>query len=165
VIEKDQYYLRIASTVALRSNCVGLQVGAVAVKGDRIVATGYNGTAAGLANCVDGGCTRCSDRDQFPSGTAYDLCVCVHAEANAVAMAARFGIALEGSILYVTNQPCFGCSKELLQVGVTEVFYGKTWKPDPRVKDDYEILQRELHSRRLLAPADPHPGDLQIRRP
>ena len=148
MIDKDDYYLRIAETVALRGNCVGRQVGAVIVRGDRIVATGCNGTAAGLTNCRDGGCKRCSRRAEFPTGTAYDLCICVHAEANAIAMAARYGIAIDGATLYTTDQPCFGCAKELLQAGVVKVFYAKPWTPDERVAADYEILQGELAAER-----------------
>lgn len=150
MIDRHDYYVRIAQTVALRANCVGRQVGAVVVKSDRIVATGYNGTAAGLTNCVDGGCRRCDDRAEFPSGTAYDLCICVHAEANAIAMAARFGIALEGGTLYSTDQPCFGCAKELLQAGVGKVYYVSPWTPDPRVAGDYAILQGRLAAERRV---------------
>jgi dCMP deaminase len=146
LIAKDDYYMAIAKTVALRSNCVGRSVGAIVVRGDRIVATGYNGTAGGLTNCLDGGCTRCANRDLFPSGTAYDLCICVHAEANAIASAARHGIALEGGTLYTTDQPCFSCAKELIQVGIAQVLYLVPWTPDERVAADYHLLQTALHA-------------------
>jgi dCMP deaminase len=154
LIAKDDYYMSIAKTVALRSNCVGRSVGAVVVRGDRIVATGYNGTASGLTNCLDGGCTRCANREEFPSGTAYDLCICVHAEANAIASAARHGIALEGATLYTTDQPCFSCAKELIQVGITLVLYLVTWTPDERVAANYQLLQKALNAT-LLMPSTP----------
>jgi dCMP deaminase len=149
MISKDKYYLKIACAVSLRSNCRGRQVGAVVVRGDRIVATGYNGTPTGLKNCLVGGCKRCSDRNHYPSGTAYDLCICVHAEANAIATSARFGNSLEHSTIYVTHQPCFGCAKELLQAGIEKVFFSEPWTPDEHVRSDYEILQQKLGAQQL----------------
>lgn len=146
MLSKDDYYQSIARTVAYRGNCVGRVVGAIAVVDDRIVATGYNGVAAGMKNCLDGGCTRCRERETFPTGTSYDLCICVHAEANTIAMAARSGIALRGATLYTTDQPCFGCAKELLQVGIASVIFERPWTPDPKMTSDYLLLQEALHA-------------------
>jgi dCMP deaminase len=151
VIGRHDYYLMLAQAVAARANCQGLDVGAVIVKGDRILATGYNGTAAGMPNCLEGGCLRCArrrpgEKKQFKSGTNYDLCSCVHAEANAMATAARFGIPLDGSTLYTTDQPCFSCAKELIQAGVTKVYFIHFWPPNRLVKDDYLRLQGRLSS-------------------
>jgi dCMP deaminase len=115
--------------------------------------TGYNGTPSGMTNCLDGGCTRCGDREQYKSGTEYDLCLCVHAEANAIATAARFGVAIHDSVLYCTHQPCFSCSKELIQAGIMQVWFGEAWPPDSRVADDYTRLQEYLRAE--LLPADP----------
>lgn len=142
--DRDDYYLALAFAASRRANCRGRKVGAVLVKGDRVIATGYNGTPEGLPNCLDGGCLRCADRDQFESGTAYDLCICVHAEANALLTAGRFGASTDGSVVYTTDQPCFSCSKELIQAGVVKVYYARTWAPDPRVHDDYRKLQSRL---------------------
>ena len=69
--DRDDYYLALAFTAARRANCLGRKVGAILVKGDRVIATGYNGTAEGLPNCLEGGCLRCADRDQFVAGTHY----------------------------------------------------------------------------------------------
>ncbi len=151
IIGKDDYYLKVAGAVAQRANCLGdFKVGAVMVKSDRVLATGYNGTAVGMPNCLDGGCKRCSDRAKFKSGTAYDLCSCVHAEANAIATAARFGIALEGATLYCTHRPCFSCSKELIQAGIVKVYYIDLWPKNgevqDEVRDDYLRLQGQLSS-------------------
>ena len=159
MIGKHEYYLRIAEAVSARANCRGRQVGAVLVKADRILATGYNGTAAGMPNCLNGGCKRCAERTVFESGTAYDLCSCVHAEANAVASAARFGIAIEGATLYTTHQPCFSCAKELIQAGVDKVYYGEAWPPDERVKEDYIRLQGRLASEEVAVSPPEEPGD------
>jgi len=78
-----------ALAVRRRANCLGNRVGAVAARDGRVVASGYNGTPQGMRNCLDGGCPRCRDRGRYPSGTGYDLCVCVHAEQNALLAAAR----------------------------------------------------------------------------
>ena len=138
---RDAYYMGIATAVRARANCAGNKVGAVVVVGDRVVSTGYNGTPAGMTNCLDGGCERCANRERYQSGTSYDLCICVHAEQNALLSAARFGIAVEGCILYSTWRPCFGCTKEMLQAGVLGVRYGENWEPKPELKEEYERLQ------------------------
>lgn len=128
ISEIDEYYMGIAFAVRRRGNCLGRRVGAVIVKENRVVSTGYNGVAMGLKNCTEGGCLRCRNPNgQFPSGAAYDLCICVHAEQNAILTAARFGISVEGSKLYSTDQPCFNCAKEIKQVGIEHVFYVHPW--------------------------------------
>ena len=96
----DEYLMGIAIAVRNRANCVGNRVGAVVAKDARIVSTGYNGTPRNMPNCLDGGCLRCANRESHPPGTSYDLCICVHAEQNALLGAARFGIAR--STLYRT---------------------------------------------------------------
>lgn len=137
----DEYYMGIAMAVRRRANCTGNRVGALLVCGGRVVATGYNGTPAGYPNCDEGGCVRCSQREKFKSGEGYDLCVCVHAEQNALLAAARFGIAVAGSTLYTTMRPCFGCAKEALQAGVTQVVYLHDWQhPNPAIREQYERL-------------------------
>jgi dCMP deaminase len=147
--DRDKYFMAIAMAVRLRANCKGNRVGVVIVKDHRIVSTGYNGTPSHMTNCLDGGCLRCSNRDQkFKSGEAYDLCICVHAEQNAILAAARFGIAIQESTVYTTMRPCFGCAKELLQVGVGRVVYLHEWVPvaeaDPLMNEkkqrEYEKL-------------------------
>jgi len=139
----EEYFMEIARLVARRSTCLRRQVGAVVVKEKNILATGYNGTPRHMPNCDEGGCLRCANRDAFPSGTGYDLCICVHAEQNALLGAARFGIAVEGSTMYTTMQPCFGCLKEALQAGVSKIFYVHEWRhPDPTYRAEYDrVLQ------------------------
>jgi dCMP deaminase len=144
--DMHEYYMGIAMAVRKRANCLGSRVGAVAVVGNRIVSTGYNGTPSKMTNCLDGGCHRCANRDKYPSGAAYDLCICVHAEQNAMLAAARFGIALQGGAVYSTLQPCFGCMKEMLQAGVVDVFYLHPWKhPDPEPEKQAQYLRLQNH--------------------
>lgn len=136
------YFMTIAMAVRRRANCTGNRVGAIIVKQGHILSTGYNGTPAGLPNCDEGGCYRCAHREKFPSGTGYDLCICVHAEQNALLQAARFGIAVEGADLYSTMRPCFGCTKEMLQARINAVYYLHDWRhPDPEKMQHYEKLQ------------------------
>ena len=95
-----------------------------------------------MPNCLDGGCNRCAGRGQYESGKDYDLCICVHAEQNALLSAARFGIATEGAVLYSTMRPCFGCTKEILQAKIIAVYYLHEWTyPDPARQREYEHLQ------------------------
>lgn len=142
---RDEYYMGIAMAVRSRANCRGNKVGALIVVGDRVVSTGYNGTPSGMTNCLDGGCERCAQRDKYRSGTSYDLCICVHAEQNALLSAARFGIAVEGGEMYTSMRPCFGCTKELLQAGLAQVFYLHDWRyPDEAVQSAYEKLQNRI---------------------
>ena len=137
-----EYFMGIALAVRARADCTGNRVGAVIVKDRRIVSTGYNGTPENMPNCSAGGCHRCAHREQYPSGTGYDLCICVHAEQNALLAAARFGIAVEGSTVYTTMRPCFGCTKELLQAHVESVWFLHDWvHPDPHYQAEYERLQ------------------------
>jgi dCMP deaminase len=132
----------IAFAVRARADCTGNRVGAIIVLDRRIVSTGYNGTPEKMPNCSDGGCHRCAHRDQYPSGTAYDLCVCVHAEQNALLAAARFGIAVEGGTVYTTMRPCFGCTKEMLQARIHAVYFIHDWvHPNAGRRAEYDRLQ------------------------
>ena len=141
----DEYYMRIGMAVRARADCVGNRVGAILVLDDRIISTGYNGTPANMPNCTDGGCERCSNRDKYQSGKDYDLCICVHAEQNALLSAARFGIATEGAVLYCTMRPCFGCTKELLQAKIGSVYYIHDWVyPDADMQHTYTVLQQQF---------------------
>lgn len=121
MIEFNEYYIVVALAVRERGNCKGRRVGAIIVKDNRIIGTGYNGTPEGMTNCEDGGCVRCEKYRQQSQN--YDKCICVHAEQNAMVTAARFGHSIQHSIIYTTLQPCFTCTKEFLQAKVKTVFY------------------------------------------
>ena len=137
----DEYFMRIAMAVRARANCLGSKVGAVLVLGNRIISTGYNGTPEGMPNCDEGGCDRCGNRQIYGPGKGYDLCICVHAEQNALLSAAKFGIAVDGSTIYVTMRPCFNCLKELLQAGIKQVVYLHEWR-HPEMCDNQGLQEQ-----------------------
>ena len=155
----DSYYMGIAFAVREKANCTGNRVGAVIVKDNRVISTGYNGVPQGMTNCLDGGCLRCQNPGgQFKSGTGYDLCICVHAEQNALLSAARFGIGVEGATLYTTMQPCFGCAKEILQARIARVVFIHPWIPtDP---DPTMDAAKKAEYRKLLSYLQVHQLDM-----
>ena len=127
-ISKDEYYLSIAASVAKRSTCLRRQYGAVIIKNDEIIATGYNGAARGEPNCCDTGvCWR--EANHIPHGEQYEKCVAVHAEQNAIISAAR-GEML-GGVLYLAGfdsngelaepAPCMICRRMIKNAGIVEV--------------------------------------------
>ncbi len=107
----DNYFLKIASVVAERSTCLRHHIGAVAVRDKHILATGYNGAAAGLQDCLELGCLR--DEMNIASGTRHEICRAIHAEQNVIIQAALHGIILEGATIYATHSPCILCAKML----------------------------------------------------
>jgi len=122
----DEYFLSLAEVVRTRSNCIRLQVGAVIVQGKHIIATGYNGTPFGVKNCCDGGCKRCLDRENntLKLNERKDLCLCLHAEENAVIQSAYHGVPTRGAVMYVTTAPCLQCAKKIINAGIIKIVYG-----------------------------------------
>lgn len=125
----DEYFMGIADAATKRSTCLHRQVAAIIVKERQIVSVGYNGNLPRQSHCLDIGCAR----EDVPSGQRMELCRGVHAEQNAVAMAARFGNAVNGGYLYTTHFPCSSCSKLIVRAGIVEVVYSVDY-PDPLAK-------------------------------
>jgi len=121
-LDRHRYYMGIAEAVSRRSSCCRRQVGAVLVKDDRIISTGYNGTPRGFTNCNEGGCKRCYDSNTESGGRLED-CICCHAEENSIVQAAFHGISTKGALLYTTLYPCRLCAKLIINGGVREVIY------------------------------------------
>ena len=117
----DEYFLEIIKLIKQRSTCIRRQVGAIIVKDKRILATGYNGAPTSCRHCLDIGCLR--DELGIPSGERHELCRAVHAEQNAIAQAAQYGISVAGSTLYVTDQPCVMCAKIIINAGIKRIIY------------------------------------------
>ena len=112
----DEYFLKIASVVAERATCLRHHVGAVAVKDKHILATGYNGAAAGSKDCLELGCLR--DEMGIPSGERHEICRGIHAEQNVIIQASLHGVSLEGSTIYCTHTPCVLCAKMLVNAKI-----------------------------------------------
>ena len=117
----DQYFMSITALVSERSTCLRRQVGAIAVKEKRILATGYNGAPSGLKHCLELGCLR--EAQNIPSGQRHELCRAIHAEQNVIVQAARHGISIAGSTVYTTTYPCVICAKLLINSGVVRICY------------------------------------------
>ena len=116
----DEYFMKIAVDVASRATCDRRHVGAVIVRDKSILATGYNGSIRGLPHCdedghlmEDGHCVRT-----------------IHAEANAIVQAARSGVCIDGSTIYVTASPCWGCFKLIANAGCARIVYGEFYRDE-----------------------------------
>ncbi len=127
----DKRFMQLAETVATWSSCYqeNRQIGAVIVKDNRIITTGYNGAPSGVVSCKERG--ECLRRVmQIPSGTRHEMCYAVHAEQNAIAQAAKLGISVEGATLYCTHQPCVICSKMMINSGIKRIVYRHGYPDD-----------------------------------
>ena len=129
-LSKENYYLNIAETVLERATCLRRVFGAIIVKNDEIISTGYNGAPRGRCNCVDMGfCTR--EAMKVPRGERYELCRSVHAEANAIISAARRDMV--GGTLYLVGRnaqtgellhdatSCAMCRRMVINAGLSKV--------------------------------------------
>jgi len=128
--DKPNYYLDIADAVLERSTCLRRKYGAIIVRSDEIISTGYNGAPRGRQNCTDlGRCTR--EELRIPSGERYELCRSVHAEANAIISASRRDMlgatlylagrdARTGALLHDTTS-CSMCRRMIINAGISRV--------------------------------------------
>lgn len=141
--DKTNYYLDIAETVSKRGTCLRRNFGAIIVKNDEIISTGYSGAPRGRKNCSDlGFCRR--EQLNIPRGTRYELCRSVHAEANCIISASRRDMidsslylvcidAKTGELVKGTNS-CSMCKRLIINAGIKEVIIRDT-------TDDYRIIQ------------------------
>ncbi len=157
-ITKDEYYLKIAKTVGIKSNCLMVGHGAIIVKDDQIISTGYVGSPRKTLDCAKlGFCIR--RKKQVKSGKGYEICRSVHAEMNAIINAARAGVSLLGADMFlsaskrsgdtfksVNAYPCVLCKKMIINAGINR-FIGndeedniKVYKISDWVKD-WESLE------------------------
>lgn len=140
--------MQLAYIVAQESKCVSWKVGAIIVKDERIITTGYNGTPAGQLNCCDvaydnnwtdrsnGNLKECCSHDHTEWSQKNEI----HAELNAILYAAKRGISIEGATMYVTVSPCADCAKAIAQSGIKTLVYCVEY---PRNSDDWaNILTR-----------------------
>ncbi|MFH1009779.1 MAG: dCMP deaminase family protein [bacterium] len=119
-ISWDEYFYGIMQLIKERSVCLRRKVGALIVKNNQILCTGYNGPPAGHPHPDElGGCVR--DQLGIPPGERLELCYCLHAEQNALLQAARHGTSVEGADMYVTIFPCPICARMIANSGIKHV--------------------------------------------
>ena len=127
---KNEYYLNIAKQVAQRSTCFRVKFGAIIVRDDQIIATGYVGAPRKTRDCLErGNCLR--DEMNIPHGQKYELCRSVHAEQNAIINSARAGVSLLNGNMFIYAEdkegnlidafPCFICKKMIINTGIDRV--------------------------------------------
>ncbi|MCD8491041.1 MAG: cytidine/deoxycytidylate deaminase family protein [Geovibrio sp.] len=117
----DQYFIEITNIAKQRSTCLRRQVGALLVKDNHILATGYNGVPAGVTHCEAAGCLR--QKLNVPSGQRHELCRGLHAEQNAILQAAYHGVPIKGATLYCNTKPCSICTKMIINAGIVRIVY------------------------------------------
>ena len=123
----QQYFIQMAILASKRSTCLRRQVGAVLVKDNQILSTGYNGSPKGIAHCGQIGCMR--EQQSVPSGTMHELCRGVHAEQNAIIQAGLNGSSTRGAVAYCTHQPCSICARLIINAEIKTVYIADTY-PD-----------------------------------
>ena len=143
----DEYFMEMAEVAEKRSTCIRRKVGAIIVKDNRIMATGYNGVPTGIVHCGTRGCLR--DELKVPSGQRHELCRGLHAEQNAIIQAAHLGQSIAGGTLYCTNQPCVICAKMIINAGIKRIVIKEGYPDDLAVEMlteaglNIEILERQ----------------------
>ena len=125
-------FIKIALTLAEHSKCVGAQVGAVIVKDGRIISSGYNGTPSGCKNCNE--VWEGPHPDHYEWSKKYEI----HAEQNALSWAAKKGIPVEDSDIYVTMRPCNDCTKLIIGSGIKNIYYHNDYSKEQHLNDIME---------------------------
>ena len=123
------YFMNIAREVATRSTCVRKHVGAVIVREKTILSTGYNGSIKGLPHCDEVGC-------EMVDGHCVRT---THAEANAIVQAAKNGIQINQSEIYVTASPCYDCFKLIANAGIKIIYYDEFYRDKRIIEKSKEI--------------------------
>ena len=123
------YFMNIDREVATRSTCVRKHVGAVIVREKTILSTGYNGSIKGLPHCDEVGC-------EMVDGHCVRT---THAEANAIVQAAKNGIQINQSEIYVTASPCYDCFKLIANAGINVIYYDEFYRDKRIIEKSKEI--------------------------
>ncbi|MBI2103395.1 dCMP deaminase family protein [Candidatus Woesebacteria bacterium] len=128
---KEQYYLNIASVVAERATCPRLHVGAVIVKNDMIISTGYNGAPRGLPHCIEEGC-------DIQNGHCVRT---LHAEINSILQAAYHGHSTKDAALFTNYLPCENCAKAIINSGIILVVFSEIYNnvDQPKTRELFRL--------------------------
>ncbi len=130
-----KYFMKMACLASERSTCLRRQVGAVVVKNNQVISTGYNGAPKRVRHCSETGCLR--KKMNIPSGERHELCRGIHAEQNAIIQAAIYGSSLQDAAIYTTNQPCAICSKMIINAEITDIYIAERY-PDKLAQEMLE---------------------------
>lgn len=133
-----EYFVEMTHLFARRATCDRKHVGAVFVRDNRVISTGYNGSPPGLPHCDDVG------HDLVVTDGRENCVRTVHAEQNGVYQAAQHGVSLVGSVVHVNTFPCWNCAKALLSVRIAKIVYDANYNNDPRVVEAFERAGIEL---------------------
>lgn len=117
----DTYFLELTNVVKKRSTCLRRQVGALIVKDNHILSTGYNGVPTKITHCSEVGCLR--EKLKVPSGERHELCRGLHAEQNAIIQAALHGVSIKDATIYTNTKPCSICTKMIINAGIKRIVY------------------------------------------
>jgi len=131
----NDYFMQIAQIVSSRSTCLRRQVGAIIVRNNQILSTGYNGAPKGVPHCESTGCLR--EKLNVPPGERHELCRGVHAEQNAIIQAAVNGVSIKGATMYCTHQPCSICAKMIINAEIKTVYVGELY-PDKLAEEMFK---------------------------
>ncbi|MDD3534426.1 MAG: cytidine/deoxycytidylate deaminase family protein [Candidatus Cloacimonetes bacterium] len=123
----QEYFMQMAILASSRSTCLRRAVGAVLVRDNQVISTGYNGSPKNTPHCAETGCLR--EQLKVPSGERHELCRGVHAEQNAIIQAAINGSSTRGGTLYCTHQPCSICSRMIINAEIKTVYIANRY-PD-----------------------------------
>lgn len=139
----DEYFIQMAELVGTRGTCDRGYVGSVIVKDKRLLATGYAGSPIGLPHCDEVGHEMHTVTNE--DGSTSRHCIrTAHSEMNAIANAARFGVAIDGATLYLKMVPCYACAKVVINAGIRRVVANKDYHASQRTKDIFEEAGVEL---------------------
>ena len=131
----ERYFMNLAVQAATRSTCPRKSVGAVIVRDKAILSTGYNGSIRGAPHCTDAGCLMVNNH-----------CIrTVHAEANALVLAACHGTQVNGAEIFVTASPCFNCFKLIVNAGIRTVYFGEFYRDEQVLKFAEELGIEMIH--------------------
>ncbi|KKP68691.1 MAG: CMP/dCMP deaminase zinc-binding protein [Candidatus Moranbacteria bacterium GW2011_GWE1_35_17] len=148
----DEYFMNLAEMMGTRGTCDRGRSGCVIVKDKRIIATGYVGSPMGIDHCDEVGHEMHTVRHE--DGTESQHCIrTAHAEQNAIVNAARFGMALEGSVLYCHMTPCYACAKMIINAGIRRVVCNKDYHKGEKSREifeqacvKYELVNNEMET-------------------
>ncbi|MFA5932373.1 MAG: cytidine/deoxycytidylate deaminase family protein [Candidatus Paceibacterota bacterium] len=133
----DEYFIEMATLVSSRGTCDRAYVGAVIVKDKRLLATGYNGAPVGLPHCSEVGHEIHTIVNE--DGTTSEHCIrTTHAETNAIANAARFGVPIAEATMYCTHMPCYACAKILINAGIKRFVAKNDYHASKRSKEIFK---------------------------